>query len=275
LNAGAIPFTAPRAWRVLHLDAIDSTSEEARRRALAGEPGRLWIVADEQTAGRGRRGRSWISPRGNFYASALLIDPCAPPIAAQLGFVAGVALARAAEDIGAAARLKWPNDLVVEGAKCAGLLVEGVSLHPNRMACIVGIGVNCESAPEGAGYPTARLTAGDRRPADRRALFRRLAIRFDEAFGQWGAGAAFEAIRSAWLDHAAGLGERVCIETAGGRREGIFEGLDADGRLLFRGTGGIEAIETADLWILPTSNGSPIAAASALRSFGRPNLNER
>jgi BirA family transcriptional regulator, biotin operon repressor / biotin---[acetyl-CoA-carboxylase] ligase len=267
LNAGAIPLSAPRAWRVLHLDAIDSTSEEARRRALEGDPGRLWIVADEQSAGRGRRGRSWVSPRGNLYASAVLIDPCAPAIAAQIGFVAGVALARAAEDIGGAARLKWPNDLVVEGTKCAGLLVEGVSLHPNGMACIVGIGVNCESAPDGAGYPTARLTAGDRRPADRRALFRRLAIRFDEALGQWGAGAEFGAIRSAWLDHAAGLGERIRIETAGGRREGTFEGLDGEGRLLFRGAGGIEAIETADLWILPVSDGSPIAAASASRAW--------
>ena len=267
MNAGSGRGAAGLRWRVDRLDTIDSTSEEARRRGVAGDPGRLWIVAEEQSAGRGRRGRSWLSPRGNLYASALLIDPCAPAIAAQLGFVAGVALARAAEDLGAAARLKWPNDLVCGGAKCAGLLVEGVSLHPNGMACIVGIGVNCDSAPEGAGYPTARLTDGDGRPADRRALFRRLAIRFDEAFGQWGAGAAFEAIRSAWLDHAAGLGERVCIETAGGRREGTFEGLDGEGRLLFRGAGGIEAIETADLWILPTSDGSPIAAASASRAW--------
>ena len=95
------------------IDAIDSTNEEARRRALAGDPGRMWIVADEQTAGRGRRGRVWISPKGNLHASALLIDPCPALVAAELGFVAGVALARAAGDLGATdVGLKWPNDLM-------------------------------------------------------------------------------------------------------------------------------------------------------------------
>jgi len=266
LNAGPGRGAAGFEWRVDRLDAIDSTSEEARRRALAGDPGRLWIVAKEQSAGRGRRGRTWLSPRGNLYASALLIDPCPPAIAAQLGFVAGVALARAAEDLGAAARLKWPNDLVSGRAKCAGLLVEGVLLPRKRLACIVGVGVNCESAPEGVGYPTARLTDGEGRPADRGALFHRLAIRFDEALDQWKAGTAFEAIRALWLDHAVERGERIRIENAGGRREGTFEGLDPDGRLLFRGKSGIETIEAADLWILPQSDGSPVASSSVSRA---------
>jgi BirA family biotin operon repressor/biotin-[acetyl-CoA-carboxylase] ligase len=266
LNAGSGRGAAGLGWRVDRLDTIDSTSEEARRRAVAGDPGRLWIVAEEQSAGRGRRGRSWLSPRGNLYASALLIDPCAPAIAAQLGFVAGVALARAAEDLGAAARLKWPNDLVCGGAKCAGLLVEGVSLREKRFACVVGVGVNCHSAPEGAGYPTARLSDGEGRPADRGALFQRLAIRFDEALEQWEKGTAFEAIRALWLDHAAALGEVIRIENASGRREGTFEGLDPDGRLLFRGKSGIETIEAADLWILPQSDGSPVASSSVSRA---------
>ena len=94
---GAAPFP----WRVDRLDSIDSTNPEARRRALAGDVGRLWIVAAEQTAGRGRRGRTWVSPRGNLHASALLINPCPQARSPQLGFVAGVALARAAEDLGA------------------------------------------------------------------------------------------------------------------------------------------------------------------------------
>ena len=111
----------------------NSTNEEARRRALAGDPGRLWIVADQQTAGRGRRGRAWMSPRGNLHASALMIDPCPPALAAQLGFVAGVALARAVTDLGAAdVGLKWPNDLMSRGAKCAGILTEGVGLAGGR-----------------------------------------------------------------------------------------------------------------------------------------------
>ncbi len=267
-------LSAPLPWRVVQFDAIDSTRDEARRCALAGDPGRLWVIAGEQSAGRGRRGRTWISPRGNLYASALLIDPCPAAIAAQLGFVAGVALARAAEDIGADARLKWPNDLVYAGAKCAGLLVEGVSLPRNRLACVVGVGANCESAPRGVGYPTAKLTVGDGRPADRAALFTRLAIRLDEALEQWEAGAAFETIRTLWLERAGALGEPIRIENAGGRREGTFGGLDPDGRLLFRGKSGIEVVEAADLWILPASDGPPVAATSASRA-GRPNLDGR
>jgi len=263
LNASPIPLTAPPPWRVAHFETLDSTSEEARRRALAGDPGRLWIVAGEQTEGRGRRGRTWVSPKGNLYASALMIDPCAPAAAAQLGFVAGVALARAAEDVGAAGvRLKWPNDLVLKGAKCAGLLVEGVSLGAKRLACVVGIGVNCECAPGGLDYPTARLTDQGGSPTTRGALFERLASRFDEALEQWRAGTGFAPIRLAWLAKAAALGGPIRIENHNGRREGTFEGLDVDGRLLFRGTSGIETVETADLWILPALDRAPEPAAA-------------
>ncbi len=241
-----------------------STNEEARRRARAGDPGRLWIVAAEQSAGRGRLGRIWVSPRGNLYASALLIDPCPRTTAPQLGFVAGVALARAAEDAGAAgARLKWPNDLVCDGAKCAGLLVEGASLPERRFACVVGVGVNCLSAPGDVGYPTAVLTRGAGGAIDSQALFERLIVRFDEALDAWRAVEGFAAIRSAWLDRAAGLGGSVRIDSGGGPRQGTFEGLDGAGRLLFRGRSGIEAIETADLFISPQSDGSPVAASSA------------
>lgn len=250
-------------WRVVRFEEIDSTSEEARRRALDGDPGRLWIVAGEQTAGRGRRGRTWVSPKGNLYASALLIDPCPPALAPQLGFVAGVALARAGEHLGAAARLKWPNDLIHDGAKCAGLLVDGVSLPSKRMACVVGIGVNCASAPEGVGYPTAVLKAHDGRGVAASDLFSRLVGCFEEALGEWREGEAFDVVRAAWLARVAGLHERIRIESGGRRRDGVFEGLDADGRLLFRGEGGIEAVETADLWILPASDRSPAAASSA------------
>jgi BirA family biotin operon repressor/biotin-[acetyl-CoA-carboxylase] ligase len=251
-------------WRVVRFGAVDSTSEEARRRAFACDPGRLWIVAEEQSTGRGRRGRAWISPKGNLHASALLIDPCRAAIAPQLGFVAGVALARAAEDAGAVgARLKWPNDLVCGEAKCAGLLVEGVSLPGGGIVCVVGIGVNCRRAPEGMGYPTAVLTTRAGGAIDPGALFERLVERFDEALGAWRSGDGFETIRSAWLDRAAGIGNRVRIESALGRHEGIFEGLDGAGRLLFRGESGIEAIDAADLWIMLASDGSPVAASSA------------
>jgi len=252
-------------WRVVRFDAIDSTNEEARRRALAGDPGRLWIVADEQTAGRGRRGRVWISLRGNLHASALLIDPCPAPIAPQLGFVAGVALARAARDIGAAAvGLKWPNDLLSNGAKCAGILIESAVLAGRGAAFVVGVGVNCAQAPEGLDYAVACLARASGPTVSPGELFERLAARFDETLGEWRAGVAFESMRAAWLDCALGLGGPIVIENGGVKREGVFEGIDANGRLLIRSGCGLETVEAADLRILPASD-APRAASSDSR----------
>jgi BirA family transcriptional regulator, biotin operon repressor / biotin---[acetyl-CoA-carboxylase] ligase len=260
---------AAGAWRVVRFDVIDSTNEEAHRRALAGETDRLWIVAGEQTAGRGRRSRAWISLRGNLHASALLIDPCPPALAPQLGFVAGVALARAARDAGAAGvGLKWPNDLMLNGAKCAGILVEGVGLAGRRAAYAVGIGVNCARTPEGLGYSTSRLTDARGQAVGASELFERLAQRFDEVLEVWRGGQAFDRIRAAWLDCALGFGERVAIESGVGAREGVFEGIDADGRLLIRSRRGLESIEAADLRLSPRSDAPPPAALSDSQAPG-------
>ena len=250
---------------------IDSTNEEARRRALAGDAGRLWIVADEQTAGRGRRGRAWISPKGNLHTSALMSDPCPPAVAAQLGFVAGVALARAAKDLGAAdVGLKWPNDLMSGRGKCAGILVEGIVFGGRRAAYVVGVGVNCAHAPVGLGYATSRLTRAHGQTVGRDELFERLAERFGEALGVWRAGQAFDGIRAAWLDCALGLHERIAIQNGVGQHEGVFEGIDAGGRLLMRSERGLETIEAADLTLSARSDALPEAVFSAFdRSEGR------
>jgi len=259
--------SAVGAWRLVRFGAIDSTNEEARRRALAGESDRLWILAGEQSAGRGRRGRAWISPRGNLHATALLIDPCPPALAPQLGFVAGVALARAASDVGGAgAGLKWPNDLILNGAKCAGILVEGIRLAGQSAGYAVGIGVNCAHAPDGLGYPTSCLTPAGGQAIGAGELFERLTQRFDEALEVWRCGQAFDRIRAAWLDRALGLGQRVAIETGAGRREGVFEGIDADGRLVLRSERGLESVEAADLSLSPRSAAPPPAALSASRT---------
>ena len=268
MTIGTTRGTALQGWRVDRLDAIDSTNEEARRRAIAGDAGRLWIVAAAQTAGRGRRGRNWVSPVGNLHASALLIDPCPQALSPQLGFVCGVALANAAQELGAGrARLKWPNDLVVAGAKCAGMLLEAVALPDRRLACVVGVGVDCAHAPDDVGYPTVRLARDEGEAIAASDLFERLAARFDEALAVWARGEGYPAIRAAWLERAGGIGARVRIDDARGRREGTFAGLDVDGRMLFRGAGGVETIEAADLWISPETDAAPREAASG--SFAR------
>lgn len=249
-------------WRVVRLESVGSTNDEARSRALAGDPGRVWIVAEEQTQGRGRHGRLWRSPRGNLYASALLIDPCEPAIAPQIGFVAGAALVAMARDLGLSdVAIKWPNDLLWRGAKLSGLLVEGLSMPGRGFACMVGIGVNCASSPEGLAYAVADLSRALQRPVAPEEAFVRLAARFDEMVRLWAGGAGFAKIRARWLDAAAGLGGPVRVAFARETREGLFDGLDASGRLLLRTERGVETVEAADLFLSPPDekpNESPI-----------------
>ncbi len=250
-------------WRVARFARLGSTNEEARRRALAGDPGRLWIVAGEQSQGRGRHGRAWSSPPGNLYASALLVDPCEAAVAPQIGFVAGVALVQAAEDLGGAGvALKWPNDLLWNGAKLAGLLVEGVSAPRRGFACIVGVGVNCASSPQGLAYAATDLGAALQRAVSPQALFARLAARFHQAIGLWSRGAGFAEIRARWLRSAAGLGGPIRVAGARGTREGLFAGLDADGRLLLQTAGAVETIEAADLFLVPPDGAAPVVSLS-------------
>jgi len=251
-------------WRIDRHGRLDSTNEEARRRALAGDSGHLWIQADEQTAGRGRHGRVWTSPVGNLHASALIVAPCETELAPQIGFVAGVALRRAVDDLGGTAiRLKWPNDLVHDGAKLAGLLVEGVTTPRRAFAAIVGFGVNLAVSPEGLAYPATNLSRLLRRPVTSDELFSALARRFDEALALWERGAGFAAIREKWLASAAGLGGPIQVSSPRGARAGVFEGLDAQGRLLLRLADRVETFESADLTLISSPPGAAAAAQPA------------
>ena len=230
---------AGEAWaggvrRVVH-DSIDSTNAEAWRLVRAGETGPLWIVAREQTAGRGRRGRDWASPQGNLYATLLLTDPCAPPQAPQLSFVAALALhdavANAAPAVRPELQVKWPNDLVLGGAKVAGILVEGESAAAQRFTAAIGIGVNCANRPEGTPYPASDLrTSGAHVAPD--ALFEALASAMRVRLDQWARGAAFEVIRADWTARAARLNEVIRLQIGDETVEGNFDGIDGSGRLV-------------------------------------------
>ncbi len=241
-------------WRIERHDALDSTSEEAKRRALGGDPGRLWIVAETQTAGRGRHGRAWRSPRGNFFGSALLVDPCAISEGAELGFVAGVATQAAVGDFGVAAQLKWPNDLLVDGAKLSGVLLEAWNVGPHY-AVAVGVGVNLAEHPPDLPYRATHLAELAGRPVAVREFVERLAVRFDEALALFARGQGFAQVRARWLEGAAGLGRSLRATTAAGVREGLFVGLDARGRLLLRVQDAIETVESADIALLHEAPG--------------------
>ncbi len=211
------PETQSAGYRFLSRDATESTNDDAVAAAKAGDPGQLWVVAGEQRAGRGRHGRQWSSPPGNLYASLLLVDPCEPAIAPQLGFVAGLALHDAVESltgIGAPRlALKWPNDLLLDGAKTSGLLLEGHRVGPNpSLAIVIGFGINVSVAP--SARPIRRRPCAMLRPhLQVEDVFAALSTSFAQTFAAWRQAARmspsdpFGAIRRLWLERAAGIGQ--------------------------------------------------------------------
>ncbi|MFY9898567.1 MAG: biotin--[acetyl-CoA-carboxylase] ligase, partial [Xanthobacteraceae bacterium] len=149
------PIAVNAGVRLESLGTTGSTNAEARLRAQQGEGGPLWITATAQTQGRGRHGRIWISPPGNLYASLLLRDPSPFEHAPQLAFVAALALRDAvafeAKALAPQLEFKWPNDLLLDGRKCAGILIEGEATPDGeagkRFIVVIGIGINCNSHP--------------------------------------------------------------------------------------------------------------------------------
>lgn len=218
-------------YRLVWFDTIGSTNTEGVARARAGEPGRLWLVASQQTGGRGRRSRTWVSPRGNLYASVMETMAVPPPVAATLGFVAGVSLVEALKSLAVEARLKWPNDVLLDGAKLSGIGLEAESLADGRVAVVTGIGVNVLSAPQGLPYPAASL-AGAGIAISLEALFAALSDRWTETFRLWDEGRGMPSVREKWLACAAGLGGEVTVQISGRTVAGIFETIDEQGHLI-------------------------------------------
>ncbi len=223
----------PQGYGLKACDELDSTNAEARRLAAGGEAGPLWITAARQTAGRGRRGRSWESPRGNL-AATLLIRP-ARPLAewAQLSFAAAIATADMAASLAPNAHVavKWPNDVLADGRKLAGILLETAGPSSMDQALAIGIGVNLAAHPEDTEFPAISLAALGQKPPPPEDALAMLAAGFVEWYEVWLA-EGFAPIRDAWLARAAGLGQRIRARLPDAERSGIFEGIDADGALL-------------------------------------------
>jgi BirA family biotin operon repressor/biotin-[acetyl-CoA-carboxylase] ligase len=252
------PETESAGYRLISLEATGSTNDDALQAAQSGDPGQLWIVAAEQLAGRGRHGRQWSSPQGNLYASLLLIDPCDLASAPQLGFVAGLALHEAVQTVtGLGAprlALKWPNDLLLDGAKVSGLLLEGHRLqHGGQLAIVIGFGVNVSFAPSGTPYPATSLQQA-KPNLSREQVFIALSSAFAKTFSAWRASSRmnvsdpFGPIRRLWLERAAGVGQEVTLRLPSGEKRGVFEGLDRFGRLQLQGAAGMELIDAGDLY---------------------------
>src|SRR5450631_452625 len=236
---------ASEGYRLAAFDSIGSTNAEALVRARAGERGPMWFVTTEQTAGRGRRHRSWIAPRGNLASSVLEVIDISPAVAATLGFAAGLALEtvlrrisieaslRAAGSDNMKFSLKWPNDVLAGRHKLAGILLEAEAVADNRLAVVVGIGTNVVAAPEGTPTPATSLAAlGVHIGAEE--LFAVLSDAWAEFRGIWDRGRGFGEIRRLWLARAAGLGQEVAIQSGGAAVEGIFDTIDETGCLIVR-----------------------------------------
>ena len=222
------------AFRIFAFESLGSTNDEAMDRLRQGDPGGFFVTAARQTGGRGRLGRRWESPPGNLYASLALVDPAGVADAAQLSLVSGVALADALRRLtrdDSRLSLKWPNDVLLEGAKIAGILLESATLSDGHLACVIGFGVNCRSHPEGLAYPAMDLAAaGFALEPD--AVLAALADGFVAASALWVRGENFAAIRRAWLRFAPAPGTPIAVTTPRGRLEGRFGGLAPGGQLL-------------------------------------------
>jgi BirA family biotin operon repressor/biotin-[acetyl-CoA-carboxylase] ligase len=247
------PAAAATGLRLIEHDTVASTNTEALTLARHGETVALWVTAKEQTAGRGRRGNEWISVRGNLYATLLVLNPSAADVAAQLSFVAALAVHDAIGDCATALRenltLKWPNDVLCGGNKLAGILIEGEAVA-TRFAVAIGIGVNCKHHPAQTSYPATDLVAvGAEVSAE--DLFYALSATMLRRLTQWGRGSGFAAIRSDWLERSAGIGDQMRVRLPGRELFGRCEGLDEGGRLLLRvADGTVQTITAGDVFPL-------------------------
>lgn len=232
----------PDGWTLVALDSVGSTNDEAARLADAGAAEGTVVWARQQTGGRGRRGRRWASPLGNLYTSTILRPQCAAPRAAELGFVAALAVADLVPT-DRAVRVKWPNDVLVDGGKIAGILLESAISQTGQVQHVVaGIGINVAFAPQlpEMRYPGATLggsvdTALERFTA---ALAGRLAEWRREGFAT---------VRAGWLAKAGPLGAEVDVKLGEELVRGRFAGVDAEGALLLDTSSGPRKIVSGEL----------------------------
>ena len=239
---------------ILLLDQTDSTNADARRRADAGETGPLWIVARRQTEGRGRRGRSWESQDGNLFSTLLQLTRKSPAEAAQVTFVAALAIADLLDAYAppSLVTIKWPNDVMLAGQKTSGVLVESGAHESGGLWLAVGIGVNLAHAPEGTERPATALAhhlRGDVvAPPTVEAAAATLAGAFDVWMARWET-LGFEPILDAWRARTAGLDGPAVARLGRETVEGVAEGVAPDGALKLRlADGSLRLISAGDVF---------------------------
>lgn len=240
----------PRGVGLLRLATVDSTNEEARRRAIAGEAGPLWIMAETQTGGRGRQGRAWAPAPGNLFATLLIRPDMSAADAARLSFAACLAVGDLIEAEGGAAEMKWPNDPLLNGRKVAGVLLEGTGAGDRLDWLAIGIGVNLADYPPAdpdAAHPPTSLRAATGRaiaPGDALTIIAASLATWTETLRRDG----FAPLRDAWLSRAVKLGQVITARLPGREITGVYEDVDETGALILRAKGVRHQIHAADIY---------------------------
>ena len=240
----------PPFYRLLSHARIASTSDEAKSLAAAGAPEGTLVWAREQSQGRGRQGRAWASPPGNLYASLILRPDVQALVAAQLSFVAAVAVGAACAELApdAAIGFKWPNDVLLAGRKMAGILLESEAQPDGRLAWLVlGIGINLATYPVNAAYPATALSATGADVAPERMLSA-LGHHFLSWHERWQQGRGFATVRESWLARAQRLGQEIRVRLPRAELAGVFAGLDQDGALLLQTQAGARRIDAGEVF---------------------------
>jgi len=209
--------------RILRLPTVDSTNLEAKRLVEQGERGPLWIVSEEQTAGKGRLGRQWVSKPGNFYGTLLWPTDAPQMKISQLSFVAALAVHATASDFASTNELslKWPNDCLLDGAKFCGILCEGIG----DGLVALGIGINIAHVPDHLPYRASKLSN-----ATVESVFEKLRLNISNSLSIWNDGSGFDTIRRQWMACCSHVGQQVNVDGIPGK----FTGLAADGSLLLQ-----------------------------------------
>lgn len=247
------PLAMPAGYRLAAYDAIGSTNDEACRLARDGTADGTVVWALRQTAGRGRRGRRWESPEGNLYCS-LILRPSRPAAeAAQVTFVAAVALGAAVAELvpgGSEPRYKWPNDLLLGGRKVAGILLESAGAARGAVDwLVVGVGLNIVRFPTDTdGYPATSLLAQGCGEVDAEAMLGRFLAEFARWYQRW-LDEGIGPVRESWLARAARIGQDIEVRLPDRSLAGRFVGLDAAGALILDlPDGGRTAISAGDVF---------------------------
>ncbi|MDV7338843.1 biotin--[acetyl-CoA-carboxylase] ligase [Terasakiella sp. A23] len=243
----------PSAFQLAAFESLDSTNDELRRRAMDGAVSNTVIAALEQTKGRGRRGRTWVSEPGNLFCSILQKPNVSMAEAAKASFVSALAIhdaiKEAVGDFDCDVQCKWPNDILVDGYKVSGILLESQAQTGRNQLdwLIIGIGINLNHSPADTPYPSGYINAYRDKSINPAEMLEILLRHFQLWFERWET-LGFQAIRDAWLERAKGLGKTITVNLSNEKLIGTFETLDHDGALVLQTPTGQRVITAGDVF---------------------------